>query len=108
MRRTATIIKKSNDGKRCVAVDDELESHLEEFFKENPKVRKKFAHIMGLLLMGKRVPDVYDKEEIDKDSKGVRAMKLLKGSQNLPTAGRRTDLLPGGIPRGQDIRDHRQ
>lgn len=82
MERTATIIRKSVDGKRGVAVDDELEADLELFFAKNPNVRKKFAYIVDVLLMGERMPDVYDKEEIDKYSKGVRAMKLLKGSQN--------------------------
>jgi hypothetical protein len=70
------------DGKRCVAVDDALALELAQFLRSNPKANKKFEHIKTLLLMGQRVPDLYDKEEIDEKSKGVRAMKLLKGGLN--------------------------
>ena len=82
MKRTATIIKKSSDGKRCIAVDDELYPLLRAFMARNPKTLKKFEHIQRLLIDGHRVPEVYDKEEVDDKSEGVRAMKLLKGSQN--------------------------
>lgn len=73
---------KSADGKRCIAVDDKLAAELDAFLIANPKANKKFDHIKKLLVIGSRVPDLYDKEEIDAASKGVRAMKLLKGSQN--------------------------
>lgn len=82
MKRTATIIKKSADGKRGVAVDDELQAMLKAFLRKNRKAAKKFDLVVEMLVNGHRVPDLYDKEEIDAKSKGVRAMKLLKGSQN--------------------------
>jgi hypothetical protein len=82
MKRTATIIDRSPDGKRCVAVDDELAEEILEFIKANSRIRKKFKYITQLILQGHRTPDLYDKEDIEKGCEGVMAMKLLKGAEN--------------------------
>ena len=82
MKRTATIIDRSPDGKRCVAVDDELAEEILEFIKANPRIKKKFKYITQLILQGHRTPELYDKEDIEKGCEGVMAMKLLKGAEN--------------------------
>lgn len=82
MDRTATIIERSPDGKRCVAVDDELAEEILGFIKANPRIRKKFRYITQLILQGHRTPELYDKEDIEKGCEGVMAMKLLKGAEN--------------------------
>ena len=82
MKRTATIISRSRDGKRCVAVDDALAEEILEFIESNPKVKKKFRYITDLILQGLRASELYDKEDIEKGCEGVMAMKLLKGGVN--------------------------
>jgi hypothetical protein len=82
MKRTATIISKSHDGKRCLAVDDALAAEILEFIDANPRIRKKFKYITQLILQGHRTPELYDKEDIEKGCEGVMAMKLYKGAEN--------------------------
>ncbi|MBK7086172.1 MAG: hypothetical protein IPH53_16500 [Flavobacteriales bacterium] len=82
MERTATIINRSPDGKRCLAVDDALAAEILEFIDANPRIRKKFKYITQLILQGHRTPELYDKEDIEKGCEGVMAMKLLKGAEN--------------------------
>ena len=82
MERTATIISRSPDGKRCLAVDDALAAEILEFIDANPRIRKKFKYITQLILQGHRTPELYDKEDIEKGCEGVMAMNLLKGAEN--------------------------
>ncbi|HRF78693.1 MAG TPA: hypothetical protein PL070_01270 [Flavobacteriales bacterium] len=82
MRRTATIIDRSPDGKRCLAVDDELAEEILAFIQTNPRIKKKFRYITQLILQGHRTPEIYDKEDIEKGCEGVMAMTLLKGAEN--------------------------
>lgn len=44
--------------------------------------KKKFNHIVNIILQRLRVPDLYDKEEINSKCKGVTAMKFFKGRSN--------------------------
>lgn len=82
MERTAIIIERSADGKRCVAVDEDMAEGILGFLERNPRIRKKFRYITQLILQGHRTPDLYDKEDIEKGCEGVMAMKLLKGAEN--------------------------
>lgn len=82
MKRTATIISRSADGKRCIAVDDALASEILEFIESSPRIKKKFKYITELILQGHRTPELYDKEDIEKGCEGVTAMKLYKGAEN--------------------------
>lgn len=82
MERKAIIIKTSADGKRCIAVDAENYDVILSFINKNPRHSNKFADITNILLAGLRMPQLYDKEEPDAKSKGVRAMKFFKGQEN--------------------------
>ena len=82
MKRNAIIIKKSIDGKRCIAVDEELAEELLRFFMQDNRYQKKFNHICELILGSHVNRELYDKEEPDDKCRGVRAMKFFKGQDN--------------------------
>ncbi len=79
MQRKAIIIRKSSDGKRCVCVDVENFETILAYAKLH---QKKFNHMVGIILNQLRVPDLYDKENINKKVKSVTAMKFFKGRSN--------------------------
>ena len=82
MKRTATIIRKSENGKRAIAIDDDAYEAIMEYIQQDKRHADKFIHITNVILAGLTRPSLYDKEEPDKKSKGVRAMKLFKGQEN--------------------------
>jgi len=82
LERKAIIIRTSNNGKRCIAVDKENAKELLSFFKQDKRYKKKFDYICNLILGNHTNTELYDKEEIDTKSKGVRAMKFFKGQEN--------------------------
>lgn len=82
MKRKALIIKRSENGKRCLAVDEENANELLRFFKQDLRYKKKFNHIADLILENHKNTELYDKEEPSKECKGVRAMKFFKGQDN--------------------------
>lgn len=79
MQRKAIIIRKSSDGKRCVCVDIENYESILAYAKLH---QKKFNHIVRIILEQLRVPDLYDKENINKKAKNITAMKFFKGRSN--------------------------
>ncbi|MDZ7719877.1 MAG: hypothetical protein U5K72_13755 [Balneolaceae bacterium] len=82
MNRNAIIIKQSSDGGRAIAVDEENAEDLLTFFRQDKRYQKKFNHICELILGNHINRELYDKEEPDDKSKGVRAMKFFKGQEN--------------------------
>lgn len=82
MTRTATIIKESEDSKRCIAIDNAIYKEFLDFINTNSRYRNKFLTIAEFLLGGHTNRSLYDKEEPDSKSKGVRAMKFFKGNEN--------------------------
>jgi hypothetical protein len=52
------------------------------YIEQSPKHRKKFEYIKGVILQNLRVPDVFDKEDINEKCKDVYAMKFFKGGDN--------------------------
>lgn len=82
MYRKATVIKCSPDGKRCIAVDEQNYEAILAFLTTDQRHKKKFNFITDTILAGLRNPELYDKEEPDSKSKGVRAMKFFKGQEN--------------------------
>lgn len=82
MSRRAVIIRESTDGRRKIAVDDDLQAELNTLLKGDIKLAKKFDYICRLILTNIRNNEVYDKEEIDDLSQGVTAMKFFKGGRN--------------------------
>ena len=82
MKRKAIIIRKSKDGKRCIAVDQENAEIILAYLEQDKRHLNKFIDICNLIFSGLSNPFLYDKEEPDKKSKGVRAMKFFKGQEN--------------------------
>ncbi len=82
MKRSAIIIRKSKDQKRYIAIDAQTYNVIIGFLKKDKRHQNKFIDIANVILHGLRNPQLYDKEEIDKKSKGVRAMKFFKGQEN--------------------------
>ena len=82
MKRKAIIIKESSDGRRSIAVDEDNAEELLKFFRQDKRYKKKFKHICELILGNHVNRELYDKEEPDGKSKGVRAMKFFKGQEN--------------------------
>ena len=83
MQRLAYILQSSENKKRHVCIDAKNESTILQFLQEDPARVKKFKQIVSNILDNIRIPDLYDKEEIDRFTKGVTAMKLFKGGQNI-------------------------
>jgi len=82
LKRNAIIIKESSDSRRSIAVDEENAEELLKFFRQDKRYQKKFNHICDLILGNHINRELYDKEEPDNKSKGVRAMKFFKGQDN--------------------------
>lgn len=82
VKRKAVIFGKSDDGRRCVAVDVDNAPDIFAYIQQDPRHLKKFRHIVSLILEGHRNTELYDKEEINDQIKGVTAMKLFKGQEN--------------------------
>ena len=82
MGRKAKIIKTNADGTRAICVDVDNYKEIIEYISRSPAHKKRFNYITGIILEGLRMPDVYDKEEINDKCKGVTAMKLFKGGSN--------------------------
>jgi len=80
--RKAKIIKTNADGTRAICVDVDNYKEIIEYISRSPAHKKRFNYITGIILEGLRMPDVYDKEEINDKCKGVTAMKLFKGGSN--------------------------
>lgn len=82
MERTAIILRTSPDGKRCIAVDDEVFDEVLAYIGQDARHKKKFVDIVNIILAGKKNCDLYDKENIDNSCKDVTAMKFFKGGDN--------------------------
>lgn len=80
--RNAVIYRKSDDGRRCVALDAANAEELLRYIFRSERHREKFDFIVDLLLAGVRNTNLYDKEDINDQSKDVAAMKLFKGGAN--------------------------
>jgi len=81
MVRRAIIVRTSQDGKRCIAIDEQNFEEINAFLNSDSRHKNKFADITNILFAGIRNTHLYDKEEPDTKSKGVRAMKFFKGQE---------------------------
>jgi len=82
VKRKATIIKTSIDGKRQIAIDEKNQSILKTYFSQDKRHIKKFTDICGIILDGLRNNELYKKENINKKCKGVMAMRFFRGQEN--------------------------
>lgn len=82
MKRKATIVRVSLDQKRAIALDETNAGNLLSFLEQNERYKKKFRHICEIILGNHINRELYDKEEPDRNCKGVTAMKFFKGQEN--------------------------
>lgn len=75
-------MRTSPDGKRCIAVDNEVFDEVLAYIGQDARHKNKFIDIVNVILAGLRNRDLYDKENIDASCKDVTAMKFFKGQEN--------------------------
>lgn len=76
--KKAIEIAKNKKGNRILCIDEDHYDEILEYIQRDEKHKKKFAYISGIILDGHKNTDVYDKEDINKNSKDVTAMKFFK------------------------------
>lgn len=82
LARLCEILAKSPDGKRAICIDKENKAEILAYITQSERHKKKWRHIIELLLHGQKNTNLYDKEEINDKCKGVTAMKFFKGQEN--------------------------
>lgn len=75
-------MRTSSDGKRCIAVDNEVFDEVLAYIGQDARHKNKFIDIVNVILAGLKNRDLYDKENIDASCKDVTAMKFFKGQEN--------------------------
>jgi hypothetical protein len=86
----------SPDGKKAIAVDLAIKEQLLAYIKQSDRHKKKWNHIVELLMGGHRNSSLYDKEEINEKCKDVTAMKFFKGQENDRIYCKEQNM-PGGL-----------
>lgn len=82
MKRKAKILRSNASEKRILCIDSDNQAEILAYIKQDKRHLKKFNTIAGIILENLRIMDLYDKENIDKKSKNVTAMKFFKGQEN--------------------------
>ncbi len=82
MKRKCKILISSKNGKKAIYLDEENSAEIYAYLTRDNRHKKKFKFISEIILEGHKVPDVYDKEEINSKCKDVTAMKFFKGQDN--------------------------
>ena len=82
MKRKAIKISESADHTKAIYVDKQNAEKIYHYINQDKRHKNKFRHITHIILEGLRNTELYDKEDIDKKSKGVTAMKFFKGQEN--------------------------
>ena len=80
--RKVKILSSSKDGTRHLCIDEINAKTILAYVNSDERHKKKFRYIRDIILQGHRVPDLYDKEEINAKCKGITAMKFFKGQEN--------------------------
>ena len=83
MKRKCKLIGSNFDGSRSVYIDCKTENKILSFIYSDEARLKKFNHIIKIILDNLRIPELYDKEDINHKAKGVTAMKMFKGGPNI-------------------------
>lgn len=81
-KRDAYLIKSSPDGRKHICIDKLNEKIIFDFISADPARKKKFNHIIDIILRGLHNSELYGKEDINSKAKDVTAMKMFKRGQN--------------------------
>ncbi len=82
MVRNAIKISESKCGTIAIYVDQLNAAEILAFLNKDKRHQKKFNYIQEIIFGRFKMPEVYDKEEINQQCKGVTAMKFFKGQEN--------------------------
>jgi len=82
VKRKAFVLQESENGNKAICIDSENAKQLLAFLNKDERHKKKFRYISELILRGIRNTELYDKENVNKKSKHVTAMKFFKGQEN--------------------------
>ena len=81
-KRQCIIIRSSQNNKKHICVDVTNAKQIIGYINQDDRYKKKFNHIVELILTNKRNSELYDKEDISSSCKDVTAMKFFKGQEN--------------------------
>jgi len=81
-KRNYSIIRTSKDGKIIVAVDNENSETILNYAKRDQRHRKKFMHIINLILENKACKELFKQEKINMACAQVYAMRFFLGQEN--------------------------
>jgi len=82
VKRGCQRVMPSDDGKRAIYVDSLNKTEIKDYLFSDDRHKKKFKYICDIIFGGHRIPDLYDKEDINDRCKDVTAMKFFKGQEN--------------------------
>lgn len=83
INRTAYILRSSQNGKRHICIDSINEHEILSFLQGKEARVKKFNLAVDLILRNIKNAEIYGKEEISAKAKGVTAIKMFKGGENI-------------------------
>src|SRR4051812_44222325 len=72
----------SPDGKKSICVDLDIKERLLAYIRQSNGHKKKWNHIVELLLGGHRNSQLYDKEDVNEKCEGVTVVKFFERSEN--------------------------
>lgn len=82
LARFCEIMRVSPDGKRAICIDKENKAEILAYITKSSRHKKKWNHIVDIILGGHRNTELYDKEDLNGKCEGVTAMKFFKGQEN--------------------------
>jgi hypothetical protein len=82
LARFCEIFAKSADGNKAICIDLENKAEILAYITQSARHKKKWLHIVQLLLEGKKNTELYDKENINSKAGNITAMKFFKGQEN--------------------------
>lgn len=82
MNRECRFVSATNDRKRAIFIDEDNREEIWSYINQSPAHRNRFRYLAQIILENIRLPDAYDKEDINKQCKDVTAMKFFKGGSN--------------------------
>jgi len=82
VKREAIILFENTEKTRAVCVDKSAAASILAYINQDDAHKKKFKYIVELILKRIRMPELYDKEDINEKCKDITAMKFFKNGSN--------------------------
>lgn len=82
MKRKALHLQTNTKTKRAIYIDADTANAILDYVEQDKRHKKKWNYIVNIILENLRIPDVFDKENINDKCKDIYAMKFFKGQEN--------------------------